>query len=99
MYGSCKYLLYLRLRHFISKGSEWKEKAESLEVELQQCYKAQARLSEQLVVEVADSRVSKALVQEKEALISDLQNELSLARFCLDILSFCSLVGGKSYFQ
>lgn len=67
-------------RPLVSQGSEWKEKAESLEGELQQCYKAQARLSEQLVVEVADSRVSKALVQEKEALVSDLQNELNLAR-------------------
>ncbi|XP_052176491.1 autophagy-related protein 16-like isoform X2 [Diospyros lotus] len=60
--------------------SEWKEKSENLELELQQCYKAQARLSEQLVVEVAESRASKALVQEKEAIISDLQNELTKAR-------------------
>jgi len=37
------------------KGSEWKEKAENLELELQQCYKAQSRLSEHLVVEVAES--------------------------------------------
>ncbi|KAL6973122.1 autophagy protein 16, interacts with Atg12p-Atg5p, partial [Sarracenia purpurea var. burkii] len=54
--------------------------AENLEVELQQCYKAQARLSEQLVVEVAESRTSKTLVQEKEAIILDLQNELTKAR-------------------
>ncbi|KAJ8438366.1 hypothetical protein Cgig2_027351 [Carnegiea gigantea] len=33
------------------KGSEWKEKAKNLELELQQCYKAQSRLLEQLVVE------------------------------------------------
>lgn len=63
------------------KGSEWKEKAENLEVELQQCYKAQARLSEQLVVEVAESRASKTAVQEKEAIITELQNELAQARF------------------
>lgn len=63
------------------KGSEWKEKAENLEVELQQCYKAQSRLTEQLVVEVADSRASKALILEKENMISDLQNELTEARF------------------
>lgn len=63
------------------KGTEWKDKAETLETELQQCYKTQARLSEQLVVEVAESRASKALVQEKEALIPSLENELSLARF------------------
>ncbi|RAL38796.1 hypothetical protein DM860_013477 [Cuscuta australis] len=67
-------------RPLIHQGSEWKEKAENLEVELQQCYKAQSRLSEQLVVEVAESRASKALVQEKEAIITDLQNELSKAR-------------------
>lgn len=49
-------------------------------MELQQCYKAQARLSEQLVVEVAESRASKSLVKEKETLITDLQNELNQAR-------------------
>ncbi|KAI8020539.1 Autophagy-related protein 16 [Camellia lanceoleosa] len=63
-----------------AQGSEWKEKAENLEVELQQCYKAQSRLAEQLVVEVAESRASKALVQEKETLISNLQDELAKAR-------------------
>lgn len=62
------------------KGSEWKEKAENLELELQQCYKAQSRLSEQLVVEVAESRSSKALLQEKEAAISDLQEKLTQTR-------------------
>lgn len=62
------------------KGSEWKEKAENLQVELQQCYKAQSRLSEQLVVEVADSRASKALVQEKDNAIADLQKELTEMR-------------------
>ncbi|KAL0385191.1 UNVERIFIED_CONTAM: Autophagy-related protein 16 [Sesamum radiatum] len=67
-------------RPIVSQGSEWKEKAENLEVELQQCYKAQSRLSEQLVVEVAESRTSKALIQEKESMISELQNELSQAR-------------------
>lgn len=66
-----------------SQGSEWKEKVEKLEQELQQCYKAQARLSEQLVVEVAESRSSKALVQEKEAVNSDLQLEVANMRFCL----------------
>lgn len=50
-------------------------------MELQQCYKAQARLSEQLVVEVAESRAAKSLVQEKEALIPDLENNLSQTRF------------------
>lgn len=62
------------------KGSEWKEKVENLELELQQCYKAQSRLSEQLVVEVAESRASKALLQEKEETISDLQEKLTQTR-------------------
>ena len=62
------------------KGSVWKEKAENLETELQQCYKAQSRLSEQLVVEVAESRASKSLLKEKEELIASLQNDLSQAR-------------------
>nr|KYP65337.1 Protein tipD [Cajanus cajan] len=63
-----------------SQSSEWKEKAENLQVELQQCYKAQSRLSEQLVVEVAESRASKALVQEKENAVADLQKELTELR-------------------
>ncbi|OVA20541.1 WD40 repeat [Macleaya cordata] len=67
-------------RPFASQGSEWKDKAETLELELQQCYKAQSRLSEQLVVEVSECRTSKALLQEKEALINDLQNEVTQAR-------------------
>ncbi|CAK9137518.1 unnamed protein product [Ilex paraguariensis] len=67
-------------RPIASQGSEWKEKAENLELELQQCYKAQARLSEQLVVEVAESRTSKGLIQEKEATITNLQNELTHER-------------------
>lgn len=67
-------------RPIVSQGFEWKEKAENLEVELQQCYKAQSRLSEQLVVEVAESRVSKASLQEKENAISDMQKELTELR-------------------
>ncbi|OIW00291.1 hypothetical protein TanjilG_27542 [Lupinus angustifolius] len=67
-------------RPFAFQGSEWKEKADNLQVELQQCYKAQSRLSEQLVVEVAESRVSKALVQEKETALADLQKELTEVR-------------------
>lgn len=64
------------------KGSEWKEKAENLQLELQQCYKAQSRLSEQLVVEVAESRASKALLQERENAVADLQKELTELRLC-----------------
>ncbi|KAL3342773.1 hypothetical protein AABB24_026689 [Solanum stoloniferum] len=64
----------------VLQGSEWKEKAENLEVELQQCYKARARLSELLVVEITEYRASKSLVPEKETLITDLQNELKSAR-------------------
>jgi len=41
------------------------EKAENLELELQQCYKAQSRLLEQLVVEVAKCQAATALIQEK----------------------------------
>ncbi|CAL5198166.1 unnamed protein product [Lathyrus oleraceus] len=67
-------------RPIVIQGSEWKEKTENLELELQQCYKAQSRLSEQLVMEVADSRVSKALVQEKETAIADMQKELTELR-------------------
>lgn len=67
-------------RPIVSQGSEWKEKAENLELELQQCYKAQSRLSEQLVVEVAESRVSKAFAQEKEEAISNLQTDLTQTR-------------------
>ncbi|KAF2282879.1 hypothetical protein GH714_043363 [Hevea brasiliensis] len=62
------------------RGSEWKEKAENLELELQQCYKAQSRLSEQLVVEVAESRASKAALEEKETAFTDLQKELAQTR-------------------
>ncbi|RZR82744.1 hypothetical protein BHM03_00009239, partial [Ensete ventricosum] len=61
-------------------GLEWKEKVENLEVELQHCYKVHAQLSEQLVVEVAECRTSKALVQEKEELIRKLQYDISQAR-------------------
>lgn len=72
------------MNKFVSlKGSAWKEKAENLESELQQCYKAQSRLSEQLVVEVAESRASKSLLREKEELIATLQNDLSQARLSL----------------
>ncbi|XWS37176.1 hypothetical protein CRYUN_Cryun19dG0020300 [Craigia yunnanensis] len=67
-------------RPIISQGSEWKEKAENLELELQQCYKAQSRLSEQLVVEVAESRALKASLQEKETTIAKLEKELTKTR-------------------
>ncbi|XP_047307310.1 autophagy-related protein 16-like [Impatiens glandulifera] len=67
-------------RPILLQGSEWKEKAEKLEIELQQCYKAQSRLSEQLVVEVAESRASKGLLQERESTVADLQNELAKTR-------------------
>ncbi|KAA3460605.1 autophagy-related protein 16 [Gossypium australe] len=66
-------------RPIISQGSEWKEKAEKLEIELQQCYKAQSRLSEQLVVEVAESRTLKAFLQEKETAMAELE-ELTQTR-------------------
>lgn len=64
-------------RPLIYQGSEWKEKAEKLELELQQCYKAQSRLSEQLVVEVAEGRAAKALIQEKETALANLEKEVA----------------------
>ncbi|KAK7273588.1 hypothetical protein RIF29_14644 [Crotalaria pallida] len=44
----------------VAQGSEWKEKAENLQLELQQCYKAQSWLPDQLIVEVAEASASKA---------------------------------------
>lgn len=49
-------------------------------MELQQCYKAQSRVSEQLVVEIAESRTLKSVVQEKETAVDDLQKELTAMR-------------------
>ncbi|KAM3260218.1 hypothetical protein ACQJBY_051468 [Aegilops geniculata] len=63
-------------RPFAAHALEWKEKAEKNELELQQCYKAQSRLSEQLVSEINEAKTSKALLKEKEALITTLQSEL-----------------------
>ncbi|XP_057534621.1 autophagy-related protein 16 isoform X2 [Amaranthus tricolor] len=62
-------------RPLVYQGSEWKEKAEQLELELQQCYKAQSRLSEQLVTEVAEGRVSKSVIQEKETTLANFKKE------------------------
>ncbi|KAK1377251.1 ATG16 domain-containing protein [Heracleum sosnowskyi] len=67
-------------RPYISQGSEWKEKAENFETELQQCYRAQSRLSGQLVVEVAESRALKSLLQGKQDMIARLQNDCSQSR-------------------
>lgn len=67
-------------RAFHSQDEVWKEKSESLELELQQCYKAQARLSEQLVEEVSECRNLKAQNQEKDSLINQLQGELHSTR-------------------
>ena len=50
-------------------------------MELQQCYKAQSRLSDQLVVEVTESRALKASVQEKGTAIAELEKELTQTRF------------------
>ncbi|TVU45065.1 hypothetical protein EJB05_04536, partial [Eragrostis curvula] len=63
-------------RPFAAHALEWKEKAETLELELQQCYKAQSRLSEQLVTEIEEGKASKVLLKEKEELLTNLQNEL-----------------------
>ena len=74
----------LGIIYLLRKGSfvnslqalEWKEKAEKHELELQQCYKAQSRLSEQLVTEIEEGKASKALLKEKEATVTSLQAEL-----------------------
>lgn len=63
-------------RPFAAHSLEWKEKAEKHELELQQCYKAQSRLSEQLVTEIEEGKASKALLKEKEAMVTSLQAEL-----------------------
>lgn len=65
-------------------------------MELQQCYKAQSRVSEQLVVEIAESRTLKALVQEKETTTSDLQKDLTEAR--LLVFPFMFLIPKVMYF-
>ncbi|XP_042472863.1 autophagy-related protein 16-like [Zingiber officinale] len=67
-------------RPLVAQGLEWKEKAEKLELELQQYYKAHTRLSDQLVTEIAECREAKALVQEKEELLTNLQIEMSQTR-------------------
>ncbi|GFZ11974.1 transducin/WD40 repeat-like superfamily protein [Actinidia rufa] len=64
-------------RPLVIQGSEWKEKTETLEVELQQCYKAQARLSEQLVVEVSEDECTHLTVhlEEKTKALELIMNE------------------------
>ncbi|XP_074263765.1 autophagy-related protein 16-like isoform X1 [Silene latifolia] len=73
-------LINAQSRPFVDQGTEWKEKAEKLELELQQCYKAQSRLSSQLVEEVTEGRAAKASIQEKDTLIADLEKEVALLR-------------------
>ncbi|CAD6341421.1 unnamed protein product [Miscanthus lutarioriparius] len=63
-------------RPFAAHALEWKERAEKHELELQHCYKAQSRLSEQLVIEIEEGKASKALLKEKEAMVTSLQAEL-----------------------
>lgn len=57
-------------------------------MELQQCYKAQSRVSEQLVVEIAESRTLKSVVQEKETAVDDLQKELTSMRLLIFLFMF-----------
>ncbi|CAO2824728.1 unnamed protein product [Amaranthus hypochondriacus] len=64
-------------RPLIYQGSEWKDKAERLELELQQCYIAQSRLSEQLATEVAEGRVSNSLYQEKSIAVANLEKQVA----------------------
>jgi len=74
------FVVELNILFMLLKGFEWKENAENLEMELQQCYKAQSLLYEQLVKELSESRVSKALLQEKENAIAHMQKELTELR-------------------
>ncbi|KAK4753007.1 hypothetical protein SAY87_021805 [Trapa incisa] len=67
-------------RPFVAQGLEWKEKVERLEVELQQCYKAQSRLAEQLGTEVSESRSLKGSIQEKDLAIENLERTLTETR-------------------
>lgn len=55
-------------------------------MELQQCYKAQSRLSEQLVAEIEEGKASKSLLKEKEALSATLQSELGQTRYILNVM-------------
>lgn len=57
-------------------------------MELQQCYKAQSRVSEQLVVEIAESRTLKSVIQEKETAVDDLQKELTSMRLLIFLFMF-----------
>lgn len=63
-----------------------------MEIELQQCYKAQSRLSEQLVVEVAESRTLKAFLQEKETAMAELEKELTQTRFDVSFMVWLARV-------
>lgn len=81
MYLLFSFLLVILLNAFIYlKGSEWKDKAERLELELQQCYIAQSRLSEQLATEVAEGRVSNSLYQEKSIAVANLEKQVAQLR-------------------
>jgi len=55
--------------------------SEQLAMEFQQSYKAQSQLSDHLAAELSESRASKALLQEKENAIADMQKELTKLRF------------------
>ncbi|XP_057859108.1 autophagy-related protein 16 isoform X1 [Cryptomeria japonica] len=79
-------LLY---RAYDSHGAVWKEKSEKSEIELRECYKAQAKLSEQLVEEVSECRNLKAQNQEKDNLINELQSQLLSARKKVEELQGC----------
>ena len=90
------FVVHLSMVFMLLKGFEWKKKADNLEVELQQCYKARSQLSEKLAMEfqqcykaqsqLSESRASKALLQEKENTIADMQKELTKLRL-LDVSS------------
>ncbi|EFJ19655.1 hypothetical protein SELMODRAFT_268258 [Selaginella moellendorffii] len=67
-------------RALTNQGTEIQEKMESLQQELSQSYKTQAHVSEQLVVEMQTAQALRAQLAEKDALVLEIQHELSSAR-------------------
>ena len=55
---------------------------------MQQCYKAQSRLSEQLVTEVAEGRVSKSVIQEKETTLANFKKEFDQIRLAYYVFHY-----------
>lgn len=63
-----------------TQGTGLHEKVQALQDELVQCYRAQSQVSEQLVEEVAASKVLRAQLSEKAAVLEECQAELHVNR-------------------